>query len=175
MQFHKSSKCTWPQVIPIGDVLDNARSLAINKTEVNTGTKCFLIAGCHDLIHLSCDKYSQRLKGHLQEQDCGGCFQGRHVLQAISMSITLQWGGFGGLPGGGGRKASAPTLWCSRRLWLGVGVGMGALPWHIIQVPDGKYKVHSNRIFSQSFCSTRTWSLQSWEDHPDVPVIFRGM
>ena len=74
------------------------------------------------MIHLSCDKYSQRLKGHLQEQDCGGCFQGRHVLQAISMSITLQWGGFGGLPGGGGRKASAPTLWCSRRLWLGVGV-----------------------------------------------------
>lgn len=83
MQFHKSFQVHLTSGHPIGDVLDNARSLAINKREVNTGTKCFLIAGCHDLIQLSCDKYSHKLKGHLQEQDCGGCFQGRHVLQAI--------------------------------------------------------------------------------------------
>ena len=43
------------------------------------------------MIHLSCDKYSQHLKGHLEEQDCGGCFQGRHVLQATSMRITMGW------------------------------------------------------------------------------------
>ena len=32
---------------------------------------------------------------------------------------ALQWGGFGGPPGGGGRNTGVPMLWCSRRLWLG--------------------------------------------------------
>ena len=43
------------------------------------------------MIHLCCDKYSQHLKGHLEEQDRGGCFQGTHVLRATSMRITMGW------------------------------------------------------------------------------------
>ena len=55
------------------------------------------------MIQLPCDKYSQHLKEHLEEQDHGGCFHGGNVLQATS-TLIITWrrerpswkGGWGG-------------------------------------------------------------------------------
>lgn len=43
------------------------------------------------MIQLSCDKYPQRLKEHLEEQERGGCFHGGNVLQATS-TLIVTWG-----------------------------------------------------------------------------------
>lgn len=152
-KFHKSSMSTEPEVTANRWCFWQGNISGDKQREVKYHSKCFLIAGCHDLIQLSCAKYP---RGCSEAQEYGRWFQGGNMLQATSMWITTLGRKRPSQKRGEGKWLSPPSPWLAG-LCLWQRHALSPQKGGVIRVPDETYKINGKRDLQPKFRFYQSW------------------